>query len=54
MLLRSCFVKCFHAGLLVDALWSPAGKRVTSWPLFVMSNCDVVTFPLISWVRYGA
>ena len=22
--------------------------------LFVMSNCDVVTFPLVSWVRCGA
>ena len=38
----------------VDALWSPAGKRLTSWLSFVMSNCDVVTFPLVSWVRYGA
>ena len=27
------------------ALWSPAGKGVTSWLLFVMSNCDFVTFP---------
>ena len=34
-----------------DALWSPAGKGLTSWLLFVMSNCDVVTFQLVSWVR---
>ena len=26
-------------------LWSPAGKGLTSWLLFVMSNCDFVTFP---------
>ena len=45
---------CFHARLFVDALWSPAGKRLTSWLSFVMSKCDVVTFPLLSWVRCGA
>ena len=45
---------CFYARLFVDALWSPAGKGLTSWLSFVMSNCDVVTFPLVSWVRCGA
>ena len=45
---------CFHARLFVDALWSPAKKGLTSWLSFVMSNCDVVTFPLVSWVRCGA
>ena len=45
---------CFHARLFVDALWSPAGKGLTSWLSFAMSNCDVVTFPLVSWVRFGA
>ena len=44
---------CFHARLLVDALWSHAGKRLTSSLLFMMSNSDVVTFPLVSWVRCG-
>ena len=39
---------CFHARLFVDALWSPAGKGLTSWLSVVMSNCDVVTFPLVS------
>ena len=33
---------CFHAYLFVDALWSPAGKGLTSWLLFVMSNCEDV------------
>ena len=42
---------CFHARLFVDAWWSPAGKGLISWLLFVMSNCDVVTFSLVSWVR---
>ena len=36
-----------------DALWSPAGKELTSWLSFVMSN-RVVTFPLVPWVRCGA
>ena len=45
---------CFHARLLVDAMWSPAGKGLTSWLSFVMSFCDVVTFPLVSWARYCA
>ena len=25
---------------------------VTSWLSFVVSNCEFVTFPLVSWVRY--
>ena len=50
-----CFVLlCFHARLFVDVLWSPAGKGLTSWLSFVMSNCDVSTFLLVSWVRCGA
>ena len=44
---------CFHAHLFVDALWLPVGKGLTSWLSFVMSICDVVTFPLVSWVRCG-
>ena len=26
---------CFHACMFVDALWSPAGKGLTSWLSFV-------------------
>ena len=44
---------CFHVRLFVDALWSPAGKGLTSRLSFVMSYCDVFTFPLSSLVRYG-
>ena len=35
-------------------MWSPAGKELISWLSFVMSNYEVVTFPLVSWVRCGA
>ena len=41
------------ARLFVDTLWSPAGKGLTSGLSFLMSNCDVVTFPLVSWVGCG-
>ena len=48
------FLFCFCAQLFIDALWSPAGKGLTSWLSFVTSNFEVVTFPLVSWVRCGA
>ena len=48
------FLLCFRVRLFIDALWSPAGKGLTSWLSCVMSNCEVVTFPLVSWVRCGA
>ena len=35
------------------ALWSPAGKGLTSWLSFVVSNCEFVIFPLVCWVRCG-
>ena len=44
---------CLCARLFICALWSPAGKGLTSWLSFVMFNYDVVTFPLVSWVRCG-
>ena len=34
-------------------LWSPAGKGLTSRFSFMVSNCEFVTFPLVSWVRCG-
>ena len=40
---------CICAHLFICALWSPAGKGLTSWLLFVVSNCEFVTFPLVSW-----
>ena len=35
------------------ALWSPAGKGLTSWLSFAVSNCEFVTFQLVSCVRCG-
>ena len=32
----------------IDILWSPFGKGLTSWLSFVMSNCEVDTFLLVS------
>ena len=43
VLFMSCVCHAF-ASVIAD-LWSPAGKGLTSWLLFVMSNCDFVTFP---------
>ena len=36
---------------VIDALWSLACKGLTFWLSFVMSNCEVITFQLVSWVR---
>ena len=49
-----CLVFVMLSRLFIAALWSPAGKGLTTWLSSVMSNCDVVTFPLVSWVRCGA
>ena len=32
------FLLCFHARLFIDALWSSAGKGLTSWLSFVISQ----------------
>ena len=53
MLFLSCFVMLSCTSVFY-ALRSPAGKGLTSWLSFVMSNWDVVTFPLVSWARRGA
>ena len=47
------FVLSYVCYVFVCALWSPAGKGLTSWLLFVVSNCEFVTFPLVSWVGCG-
>ena len=48
------FLLCCRARLFIVALWSPAGKGLTSWLSFMISNCEVVTFPLVSSVNCGA
>ena len=47
------FAMSLYARLFICALWSPAGKGLTSWLSFVVYNCEFVTFPLVSWVRCG-
>ena len=49
-LLCFCSVLCL---LCLSALWSLAGKGLTSLLSFVVSNCEFVTFPLVSWFRCG-
>ena len=40
-----CLVFVMLLRLFIAALWSPAGKELTSWRLFVVFNCGFVTFP---------
>ena len=49
-----CLVFVMLSRLFIAALLSPAGKGLTSWLLFVMSDSDFVTFPcgILSQVWY--
>ena len=47
-----CLLWLFARQFICD-LWSPAGKAWTSWLSFVVSNCEFITFPLVSWVKCG-
>ena len=40
-----CFVCVMLLRLFIAALWSPAGKGLTSWLSFVMLNWVFVTYP---------
>ena len=53
MFLFCLVLPCLCARLFNCALWSPPGKGLTSWLSFVVSNCEFVTFPLVSWVGCG-
>ena len=44
---------CLCAHLFICALWSPVGKVLTSWLSFFVYNFELVTLPLVSWVRCG-
>ena len=48
-----CLVFFMLSRLFIAALWSPAGKGLTSWLLFVMFNCVFVTSNVVLMVRYG-
>ena len=39
------YLLCLCVRLFICALWSPAGKGLTSWLSFVVSNCEFVAFP---------
>ena len=41
------FAICICTRLFICALWSPAGKGLTFWLLFVVSYCEFVTFPQV-------
>ena len=43
----------FCALLFICALWSSAGKGLTSWLSFVVSSVSLSLSPLVSWVRCG-
>ena len=47
-----CLVFVMLSRLFIAALWSPAGKRLTSWLLFVMFNCVLSLSHVVSWVGY--
>ena len=39
-----CLLFAMLSCLFIAALWSPAGKGLTSWLLFVVFFCDFVSF----------
>ena len=49
-----CLVFAMLLRLFIAALWSPEGKGLTSWLMFVMFYCDFVTFLLgfLGQMRY--
>ena len=46
------FVSCV-SHLLIAALWSPAGKGLTSWLLLAMFIVFLLLSHMVSWVRCG-
>ena len=42
------FLSCVCYAFVRDCLYVPCGQ-LTSWLSFVVSNCEFVTFPLVSW-----
>ena len=45
---------CARLAVFFCAFGLPAGKGLTSRLSFVVSNCECVTFKLVSWVRCGS
>ena len=48
-----CPVFVMFSRLFIAAVWSPGGKELTAWLLFVMFNCVLSLSHVVSWVRCG-
>ena len=48
-----CLVFLMLSRLFIAALWSPAGKGLTSWLLLVMFIVFLLVSNVVSWVRCG-
>ena len=48
-----CLVIVMLLRLFIAALWSPAGKGLTSWLLFMMFIVVLLLSHVVSWVRCG-
>ena len=48
-----CLVSPMLSRLFIAALWSPAGKGLTSWLLLVMFIVFLLLSHVVSWVRCG-
>ena len=46
-----CLVIVMLLRMFIAALWSPAGKGLTSWLLFVMFIVVLLLSHVVSWVR---
>ena len=46
-----CLVFVMRSRLFIGALWSPEGKGLTSWLLFVMFIVILLLSHLVSWER---
>ena len=51
IVLMSCVCHAFAS--VHFCMWSPAGKGLTSWLLYVMFNCVLSVSHVVSWVRCG-
>ena len=48
-----CLVFVMLSHVFIAALWSPEGKRLNSWLLFVMFIVILLLSHLVSWDRCG-
>ena len=48
-----CLVFLMLSHVFITALWSPAGKWLTSWLLLVMFIVFLLLSHVVSWVRCG-